>query len=151
MTYIAFVVAVVFLFAVGIAFSYFYPGGFALAQASHEGAGNVWNIALLGAIMLLGIFASFVFAKAKTASASQTKLSLGFKEIVTDWQFIAAIFVSPLIFNSVYALTQQNPETLGDFLLSFQNGFFWQTVLGGLTAIGATPKGTNNPQRKAKH
>jgi hypothetical protein len=44
------------------------------------------------------------------------------------------LFVSPLIFNSVYALTNQNPETIGDFLLAYQNGFFWQTVLAGVAS-----------------
>ncbi|MDX8527434.1 hypothetical protein RFM68_23315 [Mesorhizobium sp. MSK_1335] len=140
MKYVLFAISLFFLFGFGVAASYFYPGGFALAQANEGGSGNVLNIILLGVVMLLGIFASFVFAKAKTAGEQGKKISVGFGEIVTDWQFVAALFVSPLIFNSIYALTEQNPETLGDFLLSFQNGFFWQTVLGGLAVIGSKPQ-----------
>lgn len=120
--------------------SFYYPGGFALAQASGDASsGNITNILLLALMMILGIFASFVFAKAKTASAEGLSLAIGFRDIFTDWQLIGALFVSPLIFNSIYALTGQNPEALGDFLLSFQNGFFWQSILGGLTAIRTRP------------
>lgn len=134
MKILALVVSMLVLFGSGLAASYFYPGGFALAQAEDQGAGNVVSIVLLAVVMLVGIFASFVFAKAREEQPDTPSTKLSFSGILTDWQFIAAIFVSPLIFNSIYALTQQNPETLSDYLLSFQNGFFWQTVLGGITA-----------------
>lgn len=64
-------------------------------------------------------------------------VTLKLAEIAADFQFVAALFASPLIFNSVYALTKQNPETLGDFLLAYQNGFFWQTVLAGVAGTMA--------------
>lgn len=70
MRYAAFIVSLIFLFGVGFLASYFYPGGFALAQAQAQGRGNIINIILLGLVMLLGIFSSFVFAKAKTAAAT---------------------------------------------------------------------------------
>jgi hypothetical protein len=131
-----FIAGLIFSFAVSLAASFFYPGGFALAQASRGSGGNIVNIILLALLMLVGIFASFVFAKSKDAKARGVSFSIGLAEITRDWEFLGALFVSPLIFNSVYALTQQNPETLGDFLLAFQNGFFWQTVLSGI--VGRT-------------
>ena len=124
---------------VGLIASYFYPGGFAMAQAASGDSGNLLNIILLAAIMVVGIFASFAFAKSKDARTRGTPFTVGLGEILKDWDFIGALFVSPLIFNSVYALTQQNPETLGDFLLAFQNGFFWQTVLSGIIAGAKKP------------
>ena len=83
--------------------------------------------------MIVGIFSSFVFEKAKKSRRDGTPVSLKLATILTDFQFVAALFVSPLIFNSTYALIGQNPESLGDFLLAYQNGFFWQTVLAGVT------------------
>jgi hypothetical protein len=89
---------------------------------------------LLAVLMLAGIFSSFVFEKAKQAGQDGTSVWLKLRSIFSDFQFIAALFVSPLIFNSIYALTNQNPESLGDFLLAYQNGFFWQTVLAGVAS-----------------
>lgn len=122
------------LFPVGAGFvaSSFYPGGFAMAQRVDGSAGNAWAIVLLAVLMVVGIFSSFVFEKARQSRKDGTPISLRLAEVATDFQFIAALFVSPLIFNTVYALTNQNPETLGDFLLAYQNGFFWQTVLAGV-------------------
>ena len=132
-----------FPFVLGFAASYFFPGGFALGQANGQKAGGVWSILLLAAVMIIGIFSSFVFEKSRQAKNDKQPLSLKLSEIFGDFRFIAALFVSPLIFNSIYALTNQNPETLGDFLLAYQNGFFWQTVLAGVTsgfAKAASPK-----------
>jgi len=45
------------------------------------------------------------------------------------WQFLKPMFISPLVFGAIY--TQTPPSASGVFLMifSFQNGFFWQTVL----------------------
>ena len=112
--------------------SYFYPGGLLLAQSATGSSGDPWHIILLALVMIVGIFSSFVFEKARVSKREGVPISLHLAEIFGDFQFIAALFVSPLIFNSIYALTKQNPETLGDFLLAYQNGFFWQTVLAGV-------------------
>jgi hypothetical protein len=140
--------ALLFPFVVGYLASYYYPGGFALAQGSEGSNANPCGIALLAALMIVGIFSSFVFEKAKKSRRDGTPISLKLASIVTDFQFVAALFVSPLIFNSIYALVGQNPESLGDFLLAYQNGFFWQTVLAGVAAEIAHP-GTRTKRSRA--
>jgi hypothetical protein len=139
----------VFPFLVGYVASNFYPGGFAQAQATNGSPGNVWSVILLAVLMIVGIFSSFVFEKAKQSSQEGVPISLRLSSILTDFQFIAALFVSPLIFNSIYALTNQNPETLGDFLLAYQNGFFWQTVLAGVgSGMGARRRTGKAPRAR---
>lgn len=140
--------ALLFPFFIGYVASYYYPGGFALAQNSSASNASPWGIALLTVLMIVGIFSSFVFEKAKKSRRDGTPVSLKLTSILTDFQFVAALFVSPLIFNSIYALIGQNPETLGDFLLAYQNGFFWQTVLGGV-AGEVTDKGTRTERSRA--
>jgi hypothetical protein len=142
-----FLVALLFPIVAGYIGSYFYPGGFAMAQADNGSMGSAWSIVLLAVIMIAGIFSSFVFEKAKVARADGVPVFFKLSEIAKDFQFIAALFVSPLIFNSVYALTNQNPETLGDYLLAYQNGFFWQTVFAGIAGTIAAPKARANAAR----
>ena len=141
-------VALLCPFVIGYAGSYFYPGGFALAQGAGKGSGNAWNVALLAVLMVVGIFSSFVFEKAKKSHRDGSPVSLELAAILTDFQFVAALFVAPLIFNSIYALIGQNPETIGDFLLAYQNGFFWQTVLAGV-AGDMKPKGSQDSPRRS--
>lgn len=111
-----------------------------MAQPANNFGGSVWSIVLLAGLMVIGIFSSFVFEKARQSKSDGTPISLRLAEIFSDFRFIAALFVSPLIFNSIYALTNQNPETIGDFLLAYQNGFFWQTVLAGIAGSMPTAK-----------
>jgi len=147
------VAALLFPLLSGYLASYFYPGGFAMAQQQADGAsGNAWAIVLLALVMVAGIFSSFVFERAKDSRQEGVPVSLRLSEITADFKFIAALFVSPLIFNSVYALTEQNPETLGDYLLAYQNGFFWQTVLAGVAgntagASARQPRRGSAPKR----
>jgi hypothetical protein len=104
-------------------------------------------------LMIAGIFSSFVFEKAKQEGQGITAVGPALRSIFNDFQFIAALFVSPLIFNSIYALTNQNPESMGDFLLAYQNGFFWQTVLAGIAGkVGANkrPARSSTPRRASK-
>lgn len=133
MRVIAAVAGLLFVFASGYFASFYYPGGFGYAQASKDGHASPWGITLLAVLMIGGIFSSFVFEKAKQGRGI-TDAWPAVRSIFNDFQFIAALFVSPLIFNSIYALTNQNPETIGDFLLAYQNGFFWQTVLAGVAS-----------------
>jgi hypothetical protein len=125
-------IGLVFVFASGYFASFYYPGGFGYAQATKDAPANPWSIVLLAILMIAGIFSSFVFEKAKQEGRGVTDVWPALRSIFSDLQFVAALFVSPLIFNSIYTLTNQNPETIGDFLLAYQNGFFWQTVLAGV-------------------
>jgi hypothetical protein len=133
-----------FPFLIGFAASYYYPGGFGFAQATHSSGGSLWSIVLLAVLMIVGIFSSFVFEKAKQSDREGVSISLALSGILTDFQFVAALFVSPLIFNSIYALTNQNPDSVGDFLLAYQNGFFWQSVLAG---VASTMSGRGKSKR----
>ncbi|MBR1231635.1 hypothetical protein [Bradyrhizobium sp. AUGA SZCCT0182] len=145
-------IGLAFMFLSGYVASFYYPGGFGYAQATKDVPGNPWNIVLLAVLMIAGIFSSFVFEKAKQGEG-MVAVGPALRSIFNDFQFIAALFVSPLIFNSVYALTNQNPESMGDFLLAYQNGFFWQTVLAGIAGkVGGNKKATRpaQPRRATK-
>jgi hypothetical protein len=145
MSAIAAVIGLLFVLISGYLASFYYPGGFGYAQASKDGHASPWGIVLLAVLMVAGIFSSFVFEKAKQEGRGVTAVGPALRSIFNDFQFVAALFVSPLIFNSIYALTNQNPETIGDFLLAYQNGFFWQTVLAGV-ASNFTDRRTRRPR-----
>ena len=126
------VVGFAVVLAINIGGSRFYPGGLLLAQAPVERSASMSNLVLLAALMLLGIFSSFIFERSKQASASGVSVWANFSAVLSDFRLIAAVFVSPIIFNSVYSLVHQNPESVSDFLLAYQNGFFWQSVIAGI-------------------
>ena len=136
----AFVVALV----INIIGSQFYPGGLLLAQAPAEKSASIGNLVLLAALMLLGILSSFIFERSKQAAANGVSVWQNFSAVLSDFRLIAAIFVSPIIFNSVYSLVHQNPEGVSDFLLAYQNGFFWQSVIAGIAG-----KSPSRPTRRA--
>ncbi len=118
--------------AINIVGSQFYPGGLLLAQAPAEKSASIGNLVLLAVLMLLGIVSSFIFERSKQAAATGVSVWQNFSAVLSDFRLIAAIFVSPIIFNSVYSLVHQNPESVSDFLLAYQNGFFWQSVIAGI-------------------
>jgi hypothetical protein len=112
--------------------SYYYPGGYLFAQPPADKAASVGQLILLAALMLFGIISSFVFERAKQSRADGQSISKNLSAVFSDFRLIAALFVSPIIFNSVYSLVHQNPESISDFLLAYQNGFFWQAVISGI-------------------
>jgi hypothetical protein len=114
--------------------SYFYPGGYLFAQEASAQSYTILPIVLLAVAMLVGIVSSFIFERAKSPQAQRTTLGKNMKKALTDFRLIAAVFVSPVIFNSVYALVGQAPDSMSDYLLAYQNGFFWQTILSGLAS-----------------
>src|SRR5262249_33911224 len=107
-------------------------GGYLLAQAPAEKSASMANLAVLALLMLLGIVSSFVFERAKHTEVLSKSIWINLSSVFSDFRLIAAIFVSPIIFNSVYSLVHQNPESMSDFLLAYQNGFFWQSVISGI-------------------
>ena len=128
------------LLGVNVVGSRFYPGGLLLAQAPAERSASLSNLVLLAVLMLLGILSSFIFERSKQASANGVSVWENFSAVFSDFRLIAAVFVSPIIFNSVYSLVNQNPETVSDFLLAYQNGFFWQSVIAGIAGKSASPR-----------
>ena len=112
--------------------SHYYPGGYMFAQPPADKPAAAGQLVLLALLMLLGIISSFVFERAKTRHAGGQSISQNLSAVFSDFRLIAALFVSPIIFNSVYSLVHQNPESISDFLLAYQNGFFWQSVISGI-------------------
>ena len=45
------------------------------------------------------------------------------------WQFIKPIFISPIVFGLIYGGMGEGTSVVLLLIFSFQNGFFWQTVL----------------------
>lgn len=72
-------------------------------------------------IMLLGMASKYLY----DAIGEKNRKKIKFNK----WQFIKPFLVSPMIFVTAYSMI---PEATSPFLLlifSYQNGFFWQTIL----------------------
>ena len=79
--------------------------------------------------MLAGILSSFVGQRMQTKpDGSTVSLRNEVKSVLTSGSFIGALVVAPLVFNGLYVSVSQNPQGLTDFILAYQNGFFWQSV-----------------------
>lgn len=127
-------VGLLFLALANFIGSYFYPGGFLFAQGPTNESSSLLPVVLLAVLMLIGIVSSFIFERAKSPEALGATIGKNLRKALTDFRLIAAVFVSPMIFNSVYALVGQAPDSISDYLLAYQNGFFWQTILSGLAS-----------------
>ena len=104
----------------------------ASAQSQTQVVQNNARFVTLTAVMIAGIVASYIFEAAKKSGPTvNVPAELG--KMLTSSRFIMAIVVSPLIFNSIYLAIGLNPQNIGDYLLAFQNGFFWETVMYGLS------------------
>lgn len=71
--------------------------------------------------MLAGMTGKYLFDAIGEKKRQRLKLN--------KWQFIKPFLVSPIIFGTVYAQLPENTSTFMLFIFSFQNGFFWQTLL----------------------
>ncbi len=47
--------------------------------------------------------------------------------------FIVPLLVSPLIYGTVFNIAKNSSEPVMMLIFGFQNGFFWQDVLGEVT------------------
>jgi hypothetical protein len=45
------------------------------------------------------------------------------------WQFLKPFLVSPIIFGAILSQVPENISAFMLFLISYQNGFFWHTLL----------------------
>lgn len=75
--------------------------------------------ALLYFAMILGMAAKYLF------EAIGEDNSFEFRK----WQFLKPFLVSPIVFGVVYGTIDVSASKLPLFIFSFQNGFFWQTIL----------------------
>ena len=60
---------------------------------------------------------------------SSINIIMATRRVMNSTAFLMAIIVSPIVFFAIYNSTAQVPDNIVALLLSFQNGFFWQTVL----------------------
>ncbi len=91
---------------------------------------QVWlRVALLAIFMLIGVVCNYVFDRAKKATEDSIDIRDELIKMLSNPKFIMAIVIAPLTFNSIYVVIGDNPQTIGDYLLAFQNGFFWQSVI----------------------
>ena len=51
------------------------------------------------------------------------------KIVIRKWQLFKPIFISPLVFGTIYASIERIASVALLLVFAFQNGFFWQTVL----------------------
>ncbi len=77
----------------------------------------------------LGLYAAMLFGMASKylydLIGDKPKKKLKFNK----WQFFKPFLVSPAIFVSVLALLPEQRSSLMILVFSYQNGFFWQTLL----------------------
>lgn len=76
----------------------------------------------LMACMIGGMLAKYVWDA--TASGSFSSPSLV--------ELLRPILVSPIVFGVVWTAAQEQPPNLLVYVAAFQNGFFWQTIFGGI-------------------
>ncbi len=87
-----------------------------------------WLEVILYFAMLLGMSAKFLYdGIVATGSNRRKKLRLLKRELFKP------MLVSPMVFISIYGVADEKTSTVLLFLFSFQNGFFWQTVLNKST------------------
>jgi hypothetical protein len=95
---------------------------------------NLARFLTLIVVMVGGVVCSYIFEVAKNAGPTiDVPAELG--KMFKSSRFIMALVVAPLIFNSIYATIGLNPQTLGDYLVAFQNGFFWEAILYGISKM----------------
>lgn len=72
--------------------------------------------------MILGMMAQAIWYAIDKRTASKPP-------VFDKWEFVKPALVAPIVFIAVYNNVTQTQITVVMLLFSFQNGFFWQTVL----------------------
>jgi hypothetical protein len=75
--------------------------------------------------MVAGIIAKSLY----DSLMNNERFELGWDTLLRK-EVIIPLLVSPMVFGGIYGLIQQTPKNLGTFVFSFQNGFFWKSILG---------------------
>lgn len=89
----------------------------------NEAAESSWGASLAYFVaMALGMVAQAVWHALERRTAKSPP-------VLDKWEFVKPALVAPIVFISVYNNIAQSQITIVMLLFSFQNGFFWQTVL----------------------
>jgi hypothetical protein len=96
-----------------------------------------WKILLLIVIMVVGIICNYIFERTKLME-DEIHIFKELRRMFIDPKFVMALVIAPFVFNTIYAATGDNPQTLGDYMLAFQNGFFWQSIITATIKAAAT-------------
>ncbi len=98
---------------------------FSAAISSDERALR-WRTVAFFIAMLAGVVCGEFHRQAITRGGTAGILRATFRST----RLIAGLAASPIVFGVVYVLCRAHPDALLAGLLSFENGFFWNTVLG---------------------
>jgi hypothetical protein len=98
---------------------YLWPPEYLRSEA--EASAPVWTGIIYFGAMVIGM-------AAHTAFDAVAQRKQGQQPAFDPWSFLQPALVSPIIFLGVRAMLVEKEYTLEATLLSFQNGFFWQTV-----------------------
>jgi uncharacterized membrane protein YkvI len=110
--------------------------GFGNATAEVDVAGT----ALLAGAMIVGIAASYIYQGIASVQSENIPIWKLIRQMPANRRFLTSMIVSPLVFNSVLAAIGDTGVTLAHGLLAFQNGFFWECIIGGpLQSRGPDP------------
>ena len=81
-----------------------------------------WTALIYFAAMVAGMLAQTIWQ-----ALQQRKVKSA--PVFDKWEFVKPALVAPIVFIAVYHNIAQAQTTVVMLLFSFQNGFFWQTVL----------------------
>jgi hypothetical protein len=81
-----------------------------------------WTSLIYFAAMVLGMVAQVIFRSIQQRRGRQAPT-------IDKWEFVKPALVAPIVFITVYHNITTVHITAIMLLFSFQNGFFWQTVL----------------------
>jgi hypothetical protein len=73
-------------------------------------------------VMVIGMAAKVIYdhvANGRSLFPERTDIGM---------EIIIPLLISPMIFGGVYRYLQETPKSLGAFVFSFQNGFFWKSI-----------------------
>lgn len=119
----ALTVILLIIIAGGIGFSiidvFVLSDGETISKGPAAFKGISWFDMALYFVMIAGMMAKYLF------DAIGDTNDIKFQK----WQFIKPIFISPIVFGVIYSAIDQSTSGFLLFIFSFQNGFFWQTVL----------------------
>jgi hypothetical protein len=127
------VIAICFMTLVtGAAFIWTMDRSLLAGPAQQSTLEHAVRIATLVIAMLAGVFSSFLFERLKPKGSDPINIRAELRVVLHSGQFIAAVIVAPLVFNGIYVSVSQNPQGLTDYILAYQNGFFWQAIFDRL-------------------
>lgn len=98
------------------------------------------QVGYLAAAMTIGLTASHVFQRASAVPDHKFHIGRTIRDMPARGRFWMALAVSPLVFHTVLLGVGDTELTFAHYLLAFQNGFFWETVIGRPSDLQADPQ-----------